>query len=63
MAVVWQLAEAERGVSAARGRLSGILPLASGWAPSRAKALLAKVAELLLLAKVALRLPASKALS
>ena len=60
---MWQLAEAERGFSAARGRLRRILLLASGWAPSRAKAFLAKVAELLLLAKVALWLLASKALS
>ena len=51
-------------VSVARGRLRRILPLASGWvlAPRRAKALLAKEAGPLLLAKVAVQLPASTAL-
>ena len=41
-----------------------ILPLASGWglAPSRAKALLAKAAGPLLLAKAAVQLSASRAL-
>ena len=61
---VLQLAVVGHAVSAARGRLTRNLPLASGWglASRRATALRAKEAEQLLLAKAAVRLPASTAL-
>ena len=61
---LWQLAVVKHEVSVARGRLRRILPLASGWvlASRRATALRAKEAGQLLLAKAAVRLPASTAL-
>jgi hypothetical protein len=57
LAVVWH------AISVARGRLTRILPLASGrgLAPNRAKEHLAKETVPQLLAKVVVQLPASKA--
>ena len=64
---MWQFVEVEGEFSAARGRQMKTIPPMSGWAALlQAKALLAKLAaqeKKKLLAMVALRMPASKALS
>ena len=64
--MVWQSVKIESEVSATRGRRRNILSPTSGWAALLpAKALLAKLAApgMKILAAVALRLPASKALN